>query len=112
MNCPLCNKKIKKVKNPINDLVPYFECEDCGKFYIEPPFFSKLEGFKNRYGEEKYNILVSKMIEKTKEELVVFVHDFEEPIIEVEDAIYIELQDLLNEMKIYIEDLNCNEYGD
>ena len=71
-----------------------------------------MEGFKERYGLEKYQNLLSKMKEKTTENIVVFVNDFEEPTIDVEDAIYLEIQDLTNELRIFFEDCNCNEYGD
>ena len=112
MKCPLCGKEIKKATNKINKLIPYYECDSCGKFYIEPPFKNKMEGFLERYGEEKYQNLLNAMKRKTMENTVVFVNDFEEPTIDVEDAIYLEIQDLTNELKIFFEDCNCNEYGD
>ena len=112
MLCPLCGKKIKKSLNKYNKLIPYFECEECGKYYIEPPFLNKMEGFKNRYGEEMYKKLLNTMKKKTMENIVVFVNDFEEPIMDIDEAIYLEIQDLTNELKIFFEDCNCNEYGD
>lgn len=112
MKCPICGKEIKKSVNKINKLIPYYECDECGKFYIEPPFANKMEGFKERYGLEKYQNLLNKMKEKTTENIVVFVNDFEEPTIDVKDAIYLEIQDLTNELRIFFEDCNCNEYGD
>lgn len=112
MKCPICGKEIKKVTNKINKLVPYFECRECGKFYIEHPFLNKMNGFLERYGIEKYNELLKVMKQKTTGNVVVFVNDFEEPTIEVEDAIYLEIQDLTNELRIFYDDCNCNEYGD
>lgn len=112
MKCPLCNQEIKKTIDKKNKLIPYYECPNCGNFYIEPPFKNKMEGFLARYGIDNYNKLLSKMQEKTKEQLVAFINDFEEPIVDVEEAIYLEIQDLTNELKIFFDDCNCNEYGD
>ena len=46
------------------------------------------------------------------ENTVVFVNDFEEPIMDIDEAIYLEIQDLTNELRIFFDDCNCNEYGD
>ena len=71
-----------------------------------------MEGFKNRYGEEMYSKLLNVMKQKTMKNTVVFVNDFEEPIMDIDEAIYLEIQDLTNELRIFFDDCNCNEYGD
>lgn len=84
-------------------------------FYIEPAFYTQLEGFKT-YHADKYDLIIKRIEEVVlKNKKVVFVGNFEFPQTEVEEEgyIYLEITDITDPLKIYAEDKSRgSDYGD
>ena len=83
-------------------------------FYIEPAFYAQLKGFKERHSQEDYQRIINRMIEVVKKnKRVVFVGNFEYPQTEVEDYIFLEITDITDPLKIFVEDKSRgSDYGD
>ncbi len=98
-NNPFCNR--------------YF-LESGEVFYIEPAFYTQLKGFKDRHSNEDYQRIINRMIEVVKKnKRVVFVGNFEYPQTEVEDFIFLEITDITDPLKIFVEDKSRgSDYGD
>lgn len=103
-------KKIKDKNNPFSFCYEYLD----SIFYIEPAFISQLLNLKEMYSETDYQNIVNKMLEIAKKnKRVVFTYDFEHPLTKIEDYIFLELTDLTDLLKIYIEDKSRgSDYGD
>ena len=98
-NNPFCNR--------------YF-LEDGECFYIEPAFYTQLKGFEDRHSKEDYQRIINRMIEVVrKNKKVVFVGNFEYPQTEVDGFIFLEVTDITDPLKIFVEDKSRgSDYGD
>ena len=98
-NNPFCNRYI----TPEGDV-----------FYVEPAFYTQMKGFKDRHSEKDYQRILDRMIEVVKKNhKVVFVGNFEYPQTEVEDFIFLEITDITDPLKIFVEDKSRgSDYGD
>lgn len=106
-------EKYEEIVDPAN---PYCNCYKTDKdhiFYVEPGFYSGMQGFKEKR-EERYNDLLEaiyKVIEDN--EKVIFTWSFESPFMEKEGFIYREIGDISDPLKIYVEDKSRgSDYGD
>ena len=83
-------------------------------FYIEPVFYTQLQGFKEHHEKEYPRILKEMERVVLKNKKVVFVGTFEYPQTEVdEDYIFYEITDITNPLKIFVEDKSRgSDYGD
>jgi hypothetical protein len=106
-------KEYKLDKDPQNPFTPHFIISEEVDFYVEPVVFTQLHGFKERH-PDKYDLIVESMIKKVKElKKVIFVGDFENYFTEKDDYIYLELLDITNPLKIFVEDKSRgSDYGD
>ncbi len=104
---------LKKIVDEKNKFTPCFEYENKDRFYIEPSFYLQLQGVKLHY-EDRYDDVIKEMEKVVKENhLVVFEADEESQITFVDDAIYLTIQDVLNRLRIFIEDKSRgSDYGD
>ena len=82
-------------------------------FYFEPMVYTQLQGFKERY-EDKFSLIIDEMINRAKKNKhVVFVGDFESYYEEIDGYIYLEITDITNSLKIFVEDKSRgSDYGD
>lgn len=93
--------------------VKCFCYENGEKFYIEPAFYTQLMYLKQIYPND-----FSKIIDQMKKtvldkKLVCFVYDFENPFLQVDNAIYLEISDITNPIHIFYEDKSRgSDYGD
>lgn len=89
----------------------YFD--DGSIFYIEPIFYTQLEGVINIHHDALRDI-INEMTRLVKRNLkVIFVGDFEAPYLKSDEFIYVEMIDILDSLKIYIEDKSRgSDYGD
>ena len=88
---------------------------DSGEdFYVEPAFHTQMKGFKDRHSASDYQRIVDYMIEVVKKnKKVVFVGNFEYPQTEVEGYIYLEITDITDPLRIFVEDKSRgSDYGD
>ena len=103
-------KNVEDINNPFCNLYVY-PTGEC--FYIEPVFYTMLRGFKDHH-PDKYDLILKRMEEVVlKNKKVVFTGNFEFPQTEVEGYIYLEITDITNPLKIFVEDKSRgSDYGD
>lgn len=103
-------KIIEDNDNPFSTL---YELETGERFYIEPVYYTMLKGFYDHH-PDKYNLIIDKMIEVVKEnKKVVFTGNYECPLTNVEDYIFLEINDITDPLKIFVEDKSRgSDYGD
>lgn len=99
--------------DPENRLVHAYKDEQGNTFYVEPGFYSGLQGFKEKRLERYQEILdaIDEVIKK--EHKVIFTADFENPWITRDGFIYREILDITDPLKIFVEDKSRgSDYGD
>lgn len=106
------NYKLEMDKN--NPFCNHYILDSGDDFYIEPVFYTQLKGFKDRHSDSDYQRIIDRMIEVVKKNhKVVFVGNFEYPQTEVEGYIYLEVTDITDPLKIFVEDKSRgSDYGD
>ena len=110
MKCPICQQEAKI--EHVNPLVQKVVCPVCHTYYVEMPFLSQLEAFETKYGHENYLKVLKEMQKKTTKNLVIFTADFDNPYLNIEEAIYLELEDLIGLAKIPTYEINSKlTYG-
>ena len=106
-------KEFKQIKDLANPFTPHFVIDDECDFYVEPIVFTQLNGFKERH-PDKINLITETMIARVKKnKKVIFVGDFENYFTEKDGYIYLELIDITDSLKIFVEDKSRgSDYGD
>ena len=104
----------KLVLDTNNPFCNHYVMESGEEFYIEPVFYTMLKGFKERHSEGDYQRILDAMINVVKKnKKVVFVGNFEFPQTEVDGFIYLEITDITDPLKIFVEDKSRgSDYGD
>ena len=104
----------KEVKDPKNPFCNHYVLDSGESFYVEPAFYTQFKGFKDRHPDEVCQKIIDKMIEVVKKnKQVVFVGNFENPQTEVEGHIFLEITDITDPLKIFVEDKSRgSDYGD
>ena len=103
-------KQLEDEKNPFSAL---YELDSGERFYIEPVFYTMLKGFKDHH-PDKYQIIINEIIKTViKNKRVVFTGNYECPLTNVDDYIYLEINDITDPLKIFVEDKSRgSDYGD
>jgi hypothetical protein len=108
-------KDLKIIEDKNNPYCTLYELEDGSRFYIEPAFYTQMEGFK-QHRKESYHLIPIKMLEVVrKNKKVIFTAEFECPQTDPQDDeyIYLEIFDITDPLKIYVEDKSRgSDYGD
>ena len=104
-----------------NDLEEIFESKfvkcfafpNGEKFYIEPAFYTQLMYLK-QINPVEFPKVIEEMKRKTLEKkLVCFVYDFENPFLNVDGSIYLEMSDVTDPIHVFFEDKSRgSDYGD
>ena len=107
-------KDLKEVKDNNNPFCTHYVLDSGESFYIEPVFYTQLKGFEERHTKENYQKIINHMLELVKKnKKVVFVGNFEFPQTEVEGHIFLEITDVTDPLKIFVEDKSRgSDYGD
>ena len=107
-------KDIPQIVDSNNPFCNLYQLDAETMFYIEPVFYTQLKGFKERHTAEDYQRIIDRMIEVAKKnKKVVFVGNFENPQTEVEGFIFLEITDITDPLKIFVEDKSRgSDYGD
>ena len=107
-------KNIKQGRDLNNPFCNFYVINEEESFYVEPAFYTQLQGFKDRHTEEDYQRIINRMIELVhRNKKVVFVGNFEYPQTEVEGYIFLEITDVTDPLKIFVEDKSRgSDYGD
>lgn len=103
-------KELVDNNNPFSSL---YMLDSGETFYIEPVFYTMLKGFKDHH-PEKYQIIVDEIIKVVKKEKkVVFTGNYDCPLTNVDGYIYLEITDITDPLKIFVEDKSRgSDYGD
>ena len=106
-------KEFKLVKDEENPFSYHFVIDDNTDFYLEPVVFTQLHGFQERH-PDKYDLIIKSMIERVKSlKKVIFVGDYENYFTEKDGYVYLELLDITDPLKIFVEDKSRgSDYGD
>ena len=107
-------KQFKQLKDDKNPFCPLFVLDSGESFYVEPVFYTQLHGFKDRHSAEAYQQIINQMIDVVKKnQKVVFVGNFEYPQTDADGYIYLEITDITDPLKIFVEDKSRgSDYGD
>ena len=107
-------KDIPQIVDPNNPFCNLYQIDAETLFYVEPVFYTQLKGFKERHTIEDYQRIIDRMLEVVKKyKKVVFVGNFENPQTEVEGFIFLEITDITDPLKIFVEDKSRgSDYGD
>ena len=107
-------KNLKTIEDKANPFCTLYELDDGSRFYLEPAFYTQLNGFKERHTPADFQRIIEAMIETTKRNKhVIFTANFEFPQTEAEGYIYLEITDITDQLKIYVEDKSRgSDYGD
>lgn len=106
-------QNLRKETDPNNPFCALFFLESGESFYLEPVFYTQLMGFKDHF-PEKYHLIIERMIELVKKnKKIVFTGNFEHPLTEIDNFIYLEITDVTDALQIYAEDKSRgSDYGD
>lgn len=102
-----------KIDLSVSSLIPKFILDDGSSFFMEPSFYSQLQGVKSRF-KERYNEVINSLLNIVKKHhKVYFTSNFEEYLLDVDGYIYLEIEDILNPLNIFPEDKSRgSDYGD
>ena len=94
-------------------LIPHFIIDKEHDFFLDPIFYTQMHGFKERH-KDKYDLIVNSIIERVmKNKKVIFVGDFENNTLEIPGYICLEITDITDPLKIFVEDKSRgSDYGD
>ena len=106
--------KYNLVMDKNNPFCNHYVLDNGDEFYVEPVFYTQLKGFKDRHSRKDYQRIIDRMIEVViKNHKVVFVGNFEFPQTEAEGFIFLEVTDITDPLKIFVEDKSRgSDYGD
>ena len=106
-------KHLKKINDPNNPFCAVYSYPDGETFYIEPVFYTQLMGFKDHH-PDKYHLIINKMEELVKKnKKIVFTGNFDNPLTEVDNFIFLEITDVTDLLQIFVEDKSRgSDYGD
>ena len=102
----------KKV-DPNNPFCTLYFYPNGESFYLEPVFYTQLMGFKDHFPKE-YPTIIKRMEELVKKnKKIVFTGNFEHPLTEVDNYIFLEITDVTDSLQIFAEDKSRgSDYGD
>ena len=106
-------KHLVKKEDPNNPFCALYFYPSGESFYLEPVFYTQLMGFKDHFPKE-YPLIIQKMEELVlKNKKIVFTGNFEHPLTEVDNYIYLEITDVTDLLQIFAEDKSRgSDYGD
>ncbi len=96
-----------------NRFATCYQNDDGSIFYIEPQFYTYLQGYRMQR-PENYQELLDKMDEIVrKNKKVVFVGQEDNPLVETEHAIYLTAMDVADQAKVLVQpESRGSDYGD
>lgn len=108
---------LKIINDKNNPFCTLYEYDDGSRFYIEPMYYSYLQGVFIHYPNRKDDILKEMEIIVKKNKLVIFSGMDEEidedPVTKTENAIVLTIYDVLDRLQIFIDNKSRgSDYGD
>ena len=104
---------LRKEVDPNNPFCALYFYPSGESFYLEPVFYTQLMGFKDHF-PDKYDLIIKRMEELVKKnKKIVFTGNFENPLTEIDNYIFLEITDVTDHLKIFAEDKSRgSDYGD
>ena len=104
---------LKEVVDPLYPFIPHYVLDDGSDFYMEPIFYTQLQGFKERH-EDRYQEIIDAIIARVKRnKKVIFIGDFETNTFEKDGYVVLEVTDITDPLHIFVEDKSRgSDYGD
>jgi hypothetical protein len=103
----------KSFVDPENPLCNAYSDQKGHVFYVEPSFYYGLCGYKEKRADRFAEIMAQiEQAIKTNPKTV-FVGDYEHPFVKKDGFVYLEIQDIADPLRIYVEDKSRgSDYGD
>ena len=92
---------LKRIEDKANPYSALFETIDGHRFYVEPAFYSQLLAIEEREPAQLAYIIEEMLRLVKRNERIVFTLDFMRPITRVENYIYLEIRDVVGNLKLY-----------
>lgn len=106
-------KDLKIVEDKNNPFSVLYEYPHGESFYIEPIFYNQLTLILDRHPKEEKRILEEMHSQVIKNKKVIFTGSYEMSCTHKDGYIYLELEDITNKLKIFVEDKSRgSDYGD
>ena len=107
-------KKYKQVEDVSNPFSTKYVTQNDDEFYIEPVFYTMLSSFKEHHPKKIEDILQEMDRVVKVNHKVVFTGNYEHPLtINIDDYVILEIFDITNKLKIFVEDKSRgSDYGD
>ena len=104
---------LKRETDPRNPFCALYFYPNGESFYLEPVFYTQLMGFKDHFPDQ-YHLIIEKMEELVlKNKKIVFTGNFESPLTEIDNYIFLEVTDVTDALQIFAEDKSRgSDYGD
>ena len=104
---------LTEVTNEHTSYAKAYQLADGSIFYLESVFYTKLMRFQERFPDRFEDILKEMDATVKKHHKVIFVGDYEYPVIDIEGYIMREITDLTNALRINLDDIyRGSDYGD
>lgn len=99
--------------DPTSPLCNHYQDKEGNSFFVEPGFYTALAGYKDKKFEAVDPIL-KKMDELIKQNhKTVFTADFENPMVNKDGYIYVEMEDITDPLHLtWRDDNRPSDYGD
>lgn len=106
-------KHLEINKDSKSSLCPGYILNKDARFIMEPAFYTQLTNLKPLF-PDRYDEIINAINERVKRnKKVFFTMDINAPFIVLNDYIYLEITDILNPLKIFVEDKSRgSDYGD
>ena len=106
-------KDLKFELEKTNSFTAKFTYPNGDTFYVEPIYYYKLQSLYQHH-ENRFNEILEEMERLVhKYHSVVFINDEDEEITDIEEAVYLTIQDVCNPLQIFVEDKSRgSDYGD
>jgi len=99
--------------NKINPLCHYYEDGNGNSFFVEPGFYTALLGYKDKDPKNFTRIMERIDFEIKRNHKVVFVSDYENPFVSIDDYIFLEMTDITDPLHCtWVDDSRPSDYGD
>ena len=102
----------KSIVDPTNPLTNHYLDKEGNSFYIEPGFYTAIAGYEDKNSKVVPSILkkMDELIKKNHK--TIFTADFENPMVNKDDYIYVEITDITDPLHItWRDDNRRSAYG-
>lgn len=105
-------KNLEPYSHPLYPFIKGFRYNE-GHFYIEPWFYTQLKRLEERFPNAIADVISVMLCKVDEHERVIFTGNFEDPLLDENDYIYVELADIMIELGLEVEDKSRGcDYGD